>query len=103
MKSFLADAPKKISAIRRAVAQKNPANLATAAHAFKGAAAIFGAPQVVAAARNLEAMGKAGNPDGAEKEFQTLETEFARLNSELLALQLPGAAGRATSTGKRKK
>ena len=103
VKSFLADAPKKISDIRRAVAQKNPAKLATAAHAFKGAAAIFGAPQVVAAARNLEAMGKAGNPDGAEKEFQALESEFARLKTELLALQPKPAAGRATSPHRQKK
>jgi len=103
IKSFLADAPKKISDIRRAVAQKNPANLATAAHAFKGAAAIFGAPQVVAAARNLEAMGKAGNADGAEKEFQSLETEFARLKTELLALQPKAAASRAASPRMRKK
>jgi signal transduction histidine kinase/DNA-binding response OmpR family regulator len=103
VKSFLADAPKKISDIRHAVAQKNPVKLATAAHAFKGAAAIFGAPQVVAAARNLEVMGKAGNLDGAEKEFQALETVFARLKNELMALQSPVAVGRATSTDKRKK
>ena len=103
VKSFLADAPKKISDIRFALAQKNPAKLATAAHAFKGAAAIFGAPQVVAAARNLEAMGKAGNPDGTEKEFQTLESEFARLNSELLSLQTPAGTARAAHPRKRKK
>jgi signal transduction histidine kinase/DNA-binding response OmpR family regulator len=103
VKSFLADAPKKISDIRRAVAQKNPANLATAAHAFKGAAAIFGAAQVVAAARSLEAMGKAGNLDGAETEFQTLESEFARLNSELLSLQTPAGTARAAHPRKRKK
>jgi signal transduction histidine kinase/CheY-like chemotaxis protein/HPt (histidine-containing phosphotransfer) domain-containing protein len=103
IKSFLADAPKKISDIRRAVVQKHPANLATSAHAFKGAAAIFGAPQVVAAARNLELMGKAGNPDGAEKEFQTLETEFARLKTELLALQPKASASHAASSRKRKK
>jgi signal transduction histidine kinase/CheY-like chemotaxis protein/HPt (histidine-containing phosphotransfer) domain-containing protein len=103
IKSFLADAPKKISDIRRAVAQKLPANLATSAHAFKGAAAIFGAPQVVAAARSLELMGKAGNPDGAEKEFQTLETEFARLKTELLALQPNPSASHAASPRKQKK
>ncbi|HYL68968.1 MAG TPA: hybrid sensor histidine kinase/response regulator [Candidatus Limnocylindria bacterium] len=103
VKSFLADAPKKISDIRHAVAQKDPAKLASAAHAFKGAAAIFGALQAVAAARNLEAMGKAGNSDAAEKEFQTLESEFARLKSELLTLQTKSAAGRPISLYKRKK
>jgi len=103
VKSFLADAPKKISDIRLALMQKNPEKLARAAHAFKGAAAIFGAPQVVAAARNLEAMGKAGNPDGAEKEFQTLESEFMRLNSELLALQLKPDTRRASFSRNQRK
>lgn len=87
VKSFLEDAPKKLSDIRRAVSQKNAAKLAGAAHAFKGAAAIFGAPEAVAAGRNLEAMGKAGNLREAEKELRTLEEEFARLKTELLALQ----------------
>jgi len=103
VRSFLADAPKKISDIRRAVAQKNPAILASAAHAFKGAAAIFGAPQVVAAARNLEAMGKTANLDGAEREFRTLESEFARLKADLLALRTPSGATRAAHPRKQKK
>jgi signal transduction histidine kinase/CheY-like chemotaxis protein/HPt (histidine-containing phosphotransfer) domain-containing protein len=103
VKSFLADAPKKISDIRRAVAQKNPADLVSAAHAFKGAAAIFGAPKVVAAARSLEAMGRASKFPEAEKEFQTLETEFARLKNDLLALQPQAGTGRRASQGKRKK
>jgi signal transduction histidine kinase/CheY-like chemotaxis protein len=87
VKSFLADAPKKLSDIRRAVSQKSAAKLASAAHAFKGAAAIFGALNAVAAARNLETMGKAGNLRDAEKELRTLEVEFARLQEELLAIQ----------------
>jgi CheY-like chemotaxis protein/HPt (histidine-containing phosphotransfer) domain-containing protein len=103
VKSFLADAPKKISNIRRAIAQKNPAKLSSAAHAFKGAAAIFGAPQVVAAARNLEAMGRARDLDGADGEIQTLEAEFARLKSDLLALQPQAGTGHAASQRKRKK
>jgi signal transduction histidine kinase/CheY-like chemotaxis protein/HPt (histidine-containing phosphotransfer) domain-containing protein len=87
VKSFLADAPKMLSGIRRAVAQKNAAKLTAAAHAFKGAAANFGASNTVAAARSLEAMGKAGNLDDAEKELRTLDDEFARLKTELLAHQ----------------
>jgi CheY-like chemotaxis protein/HPt (histidine-containing phosphotransfer) domain-containing protein len=103
VKSFLADAPKKISNIRRAIAQKDPAKLSSAAHAFKGAAAIFGAPQVVAAARNLEAMGRGRNLEGAAEEFQTLEAEFGRLKSDLLALQPRTGTGHAASQRKRKK
>jgi signal transduction histidine kinase/CheY-like chemotaxis protein/HPt (histidine-containing phosphotransfer) domain-containing protein len=103
VKSFLEDAPKRLSDIRRAVSQKNAAKLAGAAHAFKGAAAIFGAPGAVGAARNLEAMGKAGNVHGAEKELRTLEEEFVRLKTDLLALQTSAPARRATSQRKRRK
>ncbi|MGH9713274.1 MAG: response regulator [Candidatus Acidiferrales bacterium] len=103
VKSFLADAPKKISDIRRAVAQKNAAKLAGAAHSFKGSAAIFGPSNAVAAARNLEALGKSGNLRDAEKEFHVLETEFSRLKTELLALSAPAATSRAKSSRKRKK
>jgi len=87
VKSFLADAPKMLSGIRRAVAQKSAAKLAGAAHAFKGAAANFGESNTVAAARKLEAMGKTGSLSNAEKELRTLEDEFTRLKSELVALQ----------------
>jgi signal transduction histidine kinase/CheY-like chemotaxis protein len=87
VKSFLADAPKKLSDIRRAVEQKNAAKLARAAHSFKGSAAIFGPSNAVAAARNLEALGKSGGLTGAEKELRALEQEFARLKNDLLALQ----------------
>lgn len=103
IKSFLADAPEKISNLRSAVAQKSSEKLARAAHALKGASAIFGAPQVVAAARNLEAMGKSGNLQEAEKELRTLESEFARLQKELLALQTRPSADREAPQRKRKK
>jgi HPt (histidine-containing phosphotransfer) domain-containing protein len=102
VESFLADAPKKMADIRRAVTQKNAAKLASAAHALKGAAAIFGAPGVVAAARNLEAMGKAGTVRDAEKEFRALEEESARLRADLLALAPASKSAAAKSSRKRK-
>jgi len=87
VKSFLADAPKKFSGIRRAVSQKNAEKLASAAHALKGAMGIFGAQKAVAAARNLEAMGRAGNLQDAAAEFRALEEELHHLTRNLLALQ----------------
>jgi CheY-like chemotaxis protein len=102
VESFLADAPKKMADIRRAVTQKNAAKLTSAAHALKGAAAIFGAPGVVAAARNLEAMGKAGTVRDAEKEFRALEEESARLRADLLALAPASKSAAAKSSRKRK-
>jgi len=102
VKSFLEDAPKKLSAIRQAVAKKDAAKLTEAAHAFKGGAAIFGPTGAVAAARNLEAMGKSGNLQDAEKEWRALDEEFAGLKRELLALGSKKKSKRAAA-GRRKR
>jgi signal transduction histidine kinase/CheY-like chemotaxis protein/HPt (histidine-containing phosphotransfer) domain-containing protein len=98
VRSFLGDAPKKISDIRRAVAKKDAAALGSSAHALKGAIAIFGAPQAVAAARNLESMGRSGKIAGAEKEFLALEKEIALLERELLGIS---SASKKTSAASR--
>jgi HPt (histidine-containing phosphotransfer) domain-containing protein len=84
--TFLADAPKALSRIRSAVAEKNPAELASAAHLLKGSLAIFGAPRSVAAARNLEALGRADNLREAPAGLRALESEFALLQHELRAI-----------------
>jgi HPt (histidine-containing phosphotransfer) domain-containing protein len=106
IKSFLADAPRKLSAIRQAISRKNAETVGSTAHALKGAVAIFGAPRAVASARNLEAMGRAGNIGGAAAEFAALEKEINRLRHELLAMQAAPRKKanhrRATSRGRKK-
>jgi len=82
-KSFLADAPKRLAAIRAALAAKNAAKLDTAAHALKGSVAIFGAQTAVAAAKNLEAMGRSHNLSGADVQFRLLEAAMQQLQIEL--------------------
>ncbi len=84
--TFLDDAPKALSRIRVAVAKKNAAELASAAHLLKGSLAIFGAPKAVAAARNLEALGRANNLRDASAGLRALESEFALLQNELRAI-----------------
>lgn len=86
VKNFLADAPKKLSALRRALAQRDTEQLASAAHALKGSLGIFGAHQAVVAARNLQKIGGSGNIDGAEQELRALEEEFVQLQRALRAL-----------------
>lgn len=103
VKSFLGDTPKKISDIRRALAKKDAAALGSSAHALKGAIAIFGAPKAVAAARNLEMMGRAGKIAGAEEEFRALEKETALLERELRALPTAPKKAGAASLPRRKK
>lgn len=106
IKSFLADAPRKLSAIRQAISRKNAETVGSTAHALKGAVAIFGAPRAVASARNLESMGRAGNIGGAAAEFAALEKELDRLRQELLAMHAAPRKKanhrRATSRGRKK-
>jgi len=84
--TFLADAPKALGRMRSAVAKKNAAELASAAHLLKGSLAIFGAPKAVASARHLEALGRANNLREATASLRTLESEFALLQHELRAI-----------------
>lgn len=86
IRNFLADAPKKIAALRRAVARENAEALASAAHALKGSLGLFGAHKAVAAAVHLQKIGGSGKTAGAEAEFRALEEEFQRLRAQLLAL-----------------
>jgi signal transduction histidine kinase/CheY-like chemotaxis protein/HPt (histidine-containing phosphotransfer) domain-containing protein len=84
--TFLADAPRALARIRNAVAKRNAAELAGAAHLLKGSLAIFGAPKAVAAARNLEALGRAESLRDASAGLRALESEFALLQHELRAI-----------------
>jgi signal transduction histidine kinase/DNA-binding NarL/FixJ family response regulator/HPt (histidine-containing phosphotransfer) domain-containing protein len=96
--TFLADAPKALARIRSAVAKKNAAELASAAHLLKGSLAIFGAPKAVASARNLEALGRANNLREATASLRTLESEFALLQHELRAIHsAPKTKSQATA------
>lgn len=96
--TFLADVPKKLSAIRRALARKNAAQLASSAHSLKGAISIFHAPQSVAAARALEAMGRVGKLEAAPDEFRLLTADLGRLEGDLR-----GVLRKSSKLGGRKK
>ena len=86
VKSFLQDAPKTLSLIRRAIAKKDAQKLASAAHALKGSISIFGAAKAVSIARELEAMGRSGHLFDAGPQFRALESEFQRIKPELQAI-----------------
>jgi CheY-like chemotaxis protein/HPt (histidine-containing phosphotransfer) domain-containing protein len=87
VKTFLEDAPKRMTVIRRAVEEKDAGALAAAAHALKGSLSLIGAPKAAGTTRNLQAMGRLGTLDGASAELAFLETEFAELQCQLTALQ----------------
>ena len=82
---FLHDAPKKISAIREAVADKNGPHLERAAHSLKGSVGIIGAKTMERHCAELEKMGSGSSLEGAGEIFNRLEKEFGRVQSELTA------------------
>jgi CheY-like chemotaxis protein len=87
VKTFLADTPKKLSILRRAVSKKDADSLATVAHSLKGALGLVGAQKAAGTARNLQAMGRLNALDGAAAELRVLESEFSEMRRQLLALQ----------------
>jgi HPt (histidine-containing phosphotransfer) domain-containing protein len=70
---FLEDAPKRIEQLRRAIETEDARGVQAAAHAFKGAAGVFEADDVVAAARQLEHQAGAGDLRDAASRFANLE------------------------------
>ena len=82
-RTFLTDYPAKLRKIKRAVSRGNPAELAAAAHAMKGAVAIFGADDAVQAALELQQMGRQGNLQAAPASFRKLDEALASLNAKL--------------------
>jgi signal transduction histidine kinase/CheY-like chemotaxis protein/HPt (histidine-containing phosphotransfer) domain-containing protein len=103
VKSFLQDAPKTLSLIRRAIAKKDAQKLASAAHALKGSISIFGAAKAVAIVRDLETMGRSGHLFHAGPQFRALESEFQRIKPELQAISsVPSGKPKPTQKAKPK-
>jgi HPt (histidine-containing phosphotransfer) domain-containing protein len=82
---FLDDAPKRLAAIRTALDAGDSRAVRAAAHAFKGAAGVFDANDVVAAARRLEEMGERGNLEGSEAVSRELDALSRALIDEIRA------------------
>ncbi len=89
---FLKDYPQRTAAMHTALAEHDAETLATAAHALKGTASIFGATEVVETSRQLEAFGRAGDLHAARKSLATLDEQLGRFNRALEALAAERAA-----------
>jgi two-component system, sensor histidine kinase and response regulator len=82
--AFLEEAPRLLKAIRCALTEgKAAGELASAAHALKGAAAQVGASAVSLAAATLEARGRAGDLKDAPRVLAQLQTALDRFLSRL--------------------
>jgi len=80
---FLDDAPKRLAAIRAALAAGDALAVRAAAHAYKGAASVFDAEAIVTAARTLEALADAGDLRSGSVLMATLESRSQELMAEI--------------------
>lgn len=80
---FLDDAPKRLDAIRLALAAGDVSGVRAAAHAYKGAASVFDATDIVTAARMLEQLADEGDLRGGGALLATLERRSEELLSDI--------------------
>ena len=82
---FLKHAPEKISAIEKAVEQKDANALKVAAHSLKSSSAYVGAMRLSALSKDLEMIGRSGSTVGSKEKSEMLKVEFLRVK---IALEL---------------
>jgi signal transduction histidine kinase/CheY-like chemotaxis protein len=73
---FLADAPRKLDAMRESIARGGALALNRQAHALKGSAGYLGAGAISSMAAKLEAIGKSGDLTQADEALQALTQAF---------------------------
>jgi signal transduction histidine kinase/DNA-binding response OmpR family regulator/HPt (histidine-containing phosphotransfer) domain-containing protein len=84
--TFLEDAPQLLSQLRAAVAAADAATVRLVAHGLKSNGAEFGALAFSELCKELEAMGRVGQLDGAEALLARVETSFGPVAAALRAL-----------------
>ena len=80
---YLEDIPSRMDRLRKAVAERNVAEIRSAAHAIKGSSGSVGAVLVSGVCAQLESNARAGSADGSDRLFTDLEGEMSRANQEL--------------------
>jgi CheY-like chemotaxis protein len=83
IRTFLLDSPKRMVALKKALASKNVETLVSTSHALKGSISIFSAEAASNAARDLQQSAKEGNFTAAARHFATLKEEIAKLQENL--------------------
>ena len=103
-KIFVQDTPKRMSAIRTAIAGKDGDALATAAHALRGSVAMLGGRGIADEIRKIETLGRQGSVGEAGKILASFEGKLSAFETRMAEIAggaaKPQKAGRA-SGGKR--
>jgi signal transduction histidine kinase/DNA-binding NarL/FixJ family response regulator len=103
-KIFVQDTPKRMSAIRAAIAGKDGEALATAAHALRGSVAMLGGAGIADEIRKIETLGRQGSVGEADRILASFEGKLSAFETRMAEIAggaaKPHKAGRA-SGGKR--
>ena len=83
---FLDECPRLMRHIQESIDAGDTRRLEREAHSLKGSVANFGAEPAVAAALELEMIGRSGNLSDAREGFRRLSQSIAALQPELAAL-----------------
>jgi signal transduction histidine kinase/DNA-binding response OmpR family regulator len=92
-KIFVQDTPKRISAIRMAIARKDGEALATAAHALRGSLAMLGGASIADGIRKIETLGRQGSVAEAAKILESFEGTLSAFQTRMAEIA-GGAAKR---------
>jgi PAS domain S-box-containing protein len=84
---FLADTPKLLAKVERAIARSDAARLKDAAHALKGSVANFDSGSVFESVRHLEVLGRENDLANATTAFAAAKAEINRLSLALRSLR----------------
>ena len=83
---FIDEYPKGLAELRTALHAGDVHTFERTAHGLKGSVATFGAPEVVAAAFELEQLGRAQNLSAAPSTLEMLAQQLGQLHLELEAI-----------------
>ena len=86
IETFLEDAPRLLGQLREAVESGDAATVRLVAHGLKSNGAEFGATAFAELCRELEALGKSGQLDGAAALLERIEAGYTPVASELAAI-----------------
>jgi signal transduction histidine kinase/DNA-binding NarL/FixJ family response regulator len=96
-KIFVQDTPKRISAIRKAIAQGDGKALVAAAHALRGSVAMLGGVGIANGIRKIETLGREGRVGEAGKILASFEGKLSAFVTRMAELAGGGAARRPKS------
>ncbi|MGB9070206.1 MAG: response regulator [Candidatus Acidiferrales bacterium] len=97
-KIFVQDTPKRMSAIRTAIARNDGETLATAAHALRGSVAMLGGRGIVDEIRKIETLGRQGSVGEAGKILASFESKLSAFETRMA--EIAGGAAKPPKSGR---